>query len=97
MSVTNETYDPSETIPGYTITLGDILSMDCWNGMPAVIVKSDETRDPRTEAEYEEHGRYVPVLHDIEIGCEQYQRIARLPLSVEIQSCEGCPLNSSDH
>ena len=92
MSFTNEFYDSPDTILEGTIRLGDIIRMDCWNHIPAVIIKSQETRDPDTEEEYEKYGRHVPVEQDIQIGCPEYQRIARLPLHIPIQACDDCPL-----
>ena len=95
-------YNPDDTIPGFTIRLGDILSADCWNRMPAVIVWGEEditrrrNRYPETEEEYELYGTNlpdtIPIKRDIEIGCKLYQQLARLGLPVEFEECTGCPL-----
>ncbi len=101
-------FDPSTVIPGFTITYGEVnLGGDCWNGMPAIYriierkftLGPDDDRHPPTIELYEKYGATLPdeyeieELADIEIGCENYQKLVSAGLA--LSACVECPLLQS--
>ena len=73
---------------------------DCAGGMPAVYVtRVEETygRYAETEEEWRLFGAHLPaevtVITDMEIGCENYQKL--LAAGMAIEDCTACPLRTS--